>query len=52
MEVAQEKVFKSNLEEAMTYDYVSILKSALRDFLRKRLELSILDIIAEVEKRS
>lgn len=46
----QDKVFKSNLEEAMTYDYVSIYKSAIKDFLKNKLEKTIMTEITEVKK--
>lgn len=49
-EEAQEKVFKSNLEEAMTRDYPSIIRSTIDDFLKNKLETAFLDAISEVEE--
>lgn len=50
MEVRQQKVFKSNIEEAMTCDYGSIFKSALKDFLKNKLEKTIMTAITEEEE--
>ena len=47
MEAEQEKVFKSNLEEAMDCDYVLMLRNAIDDFLKKKLEKAIMDAITE-----
>lgn len=51
MEVEQEKVFKSNIEEAMTYDGELILKNAVVDFLKNKLEKAIMDASEDEVKK-
>ena len=45
MKVAQEPVWKSNLEEAMTLDNVSIIKNEISNFLKNKREKAVIDAI-------
>lgn len=50
MEEVQKKLFKSNIEEAITCDDALILRNAVADFLKNKFEKEVMDAIIEEEE--